>query len=223
MPRRRANGAARAKAPARPAGLSTVADAVRRQAQSQGFVVAREIRAELARAGLAESLWKEVVAHAGATLSCRRGRYYYVPAGPSRMRARVRRDYRQHQHLAAAVRFLIRQQRALEAVHVERRQHPRINFVCPVQVQTEDRRVLNLLSREISISGIRLIGTCGLQGQKVHIWIPRPDNSAERCCFLVHLLWSAAVGDGLYESGGIFVELVEAEPKPNPLKIAGRD
>src|SRR5262245_21070568 len=116
MPRRRANGAARIKAPARQAGLSMVADAVRRRAQSQGSVTPREIRAELARAGLAESRWKEVVSQAGAALTCRRGRYYYVPAGPSRMRTRVRHDHRQHQHLAAAVRFLIRQQRALEAV-----------------------------------------------------------------------------------------------------------
>jgi hypothetical protein len=217
--RRRSNGTAvRSKAGAEPARLSGVAEAVRRRAQSQGFVVSRDIRAELARAGMAESLWKQVVNEVGAALSCRGGRYYYVPAGPSRMRARVRRDYRQHQHMSTAVRFLIRQQRALDAVYVERRRHPRVNFVCPVQVQTADRRLLNFLSREISISGVRLIGTVGLQGQKVHVWIPRPGRDAERCCFLVQVLWSAAVADGLHESGGLFVELVEAAP--SPLKLA---
>lgn len=223
--RKRSNGPTRTAAktksvPALPS-VAQVAQAMCRQAQRQGFVVPRDIRAELVRTGLAESLWKQVVATAGAALCFRRGRYYFVPVGPERMRVRVRRDTQQHRHLASAVRFLIRQQRALEAVHVERRVHPRIHFVCPVQVQTEDRRVLNLVSREISISGIRLIGTVGLRGQKVHVWIPRPDNSAERCCFLVHMLWSAQVGDGLHESGGIFLELAEVEP--NPLKIAGQE
>jgi hypothetical protein len=198
-----------------------VTEAVRRRAQSQGSVVPRDIRTELRRAGLAESLWEEVVVRLGPALEQRRGRYHYVPPGPARMRLRVRQDQRQHRTLAAAVRFLIRQQRALEAIHVERRRHPRINFVCPVQVQTEDRRVVNFLSREISISGVRLVGTVGLRGEKVRVWIPRPDNETERCCFLVHMLWSAAVADGMYESGGIFVELVDGEP--NQLTIAGRE
>lgn len=219
--RRRANGSAvRAKA-ASAASLVQVEEAVRRCAQSQGFVVRREIRDELARAGLAETLWKDVVTRMGAALDCRRGRYYYVPPGPSRMRVRVRRDHRQQQRMAAAVRFLMRQKRALDAVHVERRLQPRVDFVCPVQLQTEDRRVVNLLSHDISLSGVRLIGTRGFQGQKVHIWIPRPDNNAERCCFLVHILWSAPVADGLVESGGIFLDLVEAEP--DQLRVAERD
>jgi hypothetical protein len=209
---RRANGSA---------SLVDVLEAVRRRAQSQGFVLSREIRDELAGAGLDQMLWKDVVTRIGAALDCRRGRYYYVPPGPSRMRVRVRRDYRQQRRLAAAVRFLIRQKRALDAVHVERRLQPRVDFVCPVQLQTEERRVCNLLSRDISVSGIRLIGTRGFQGQKVHVWIPRPGNSAERCCFLVHMLWSATVADGMVESGGIFLDLVEAEP--NQLKVTGRD
>jgi len=219
--RRRANGSAgRAKATG-PTDLTRVVDAVRRRAQSQSFVVARDIRGELASAGLAESQWKDVVARMGAALDCRRGRYYYVPPGPSRMRIRVRRDYQQQRRLGAAVRFLIRQKRALDAVHVERRLQPRIDFVCPVQLQTEDGRVTNLVSRDISITGVRLIGTRGFQGQKVRIWIPRPDNNAERCCFLVHMLWSAGVAEGIIESGGIFLDLVDGEPEP--LKIASRD
>jgi hypothetical protein len=215
--RRRANGTAgRAKASS-PADLAPVAEAVRRRARSQGFVVARDVRRELASAGLAETLWKDVVDRMGAALDYRRGRYYYVPPGPSRMRIRVRRDRRQQRRLGTAVRFLIRQKRALDAVYVERRQQPRIDFVCPVEVQTEDGRVINLVSRDISISGVRLIGTRSFQGQKVRVWIPRPGNSAERCCFLVHMLWSAGVADGIIESGGIFLDLVDAEP--NQLKI----
>jgi hypothetical protein len=136
------------------------------------------------------------------------------------MRVRVRRDQRQQRRLGAAVRFLIRQKRALDAVYVERRQQPRIDFVCPVEVQTEDGRIINLLSRDISVSGVRLIGSRSFQGQKVRVWIPRPDNNAERCCFLVHMLWSAGVADGIIESGGIFLDLVDAEP--NQVKISER-
>ncbi|MBY0526182.1 MAG: hypothetical protein K2R98_22500 [Gemmataceae bacterium] len=201
--------------------LKGVVDAVQRRAQRQGFVVPREIRAELMEAGLNDSLWKDVLALAGSSLNCRHGRYYYVPAGPSRMRVRVRHDHVHLRHLQRAVRWLIRQQRAVEAVHVERRSHRRMHFVCPVQVETADHRVLNLVSREISVSGIRLLGTMALQGQRVRVWIPRPENSADRCCFLVQMLWSAVVGDGLCESGGVFLELIEAEP--NPLKIASQE
>jgi len=201
--------------------LQPVVAAVQRRAQRQGFVVPREVREELAEAGLDDALWKDILALAGTALSCRHGRYYYVPAGAPRMRMRVRHDQQHLRQLQRAVRWLIRQQRAADAVHVERRSHPRMHFVCPVQVQTEDHQVLNLVSREISISGIRLLGSSGLQGRKVHVWVPRPDNTTERCCFLVQMLWSAAVGDGLFESGGVFLELVEAEP--NPLKIASQD
>jgi hypothetical protein len=193
-------------------GKQEVVDAVRRRAEEQGFVVSRDVRAELRQAGLADTLWKEIVKLAGPALSYRQGRYYYVPAGPPRLRARVRREHRQHRTLTRAVRFLIRQQRAAEAVQIERRSHPRMHFVCPVQAQTDDRRVLNLLSREISVCGVRLIGSYDLLGRKIHLWIPRPDDNAERCCFLVQILWSAHVADGLWENGGVFLELVDAEP-----------
>lgn len=201
--------------------VAQVAALVCRRAQSQGFVTAREVRAELAQAGLDESLWKEVVASAGAALSRRRGKYHFVPVGPARMRVRVLLDAEHQRRLARSVRFLIRQQRILEAVHVERRNHPRLHFVCPVQVQTDDGRVLHLVSREISISGMRLLGTLGLRGQKVRVWVPRPDNSGAHCCFVLHVLWSAQVGDGLYESGGVFLEL--AQGAPSALKIVPQE
>lgn len=203
------------------AALREVVAAVQRRAQEQEFVVPREIRAELSQAGIAETYWKDVITQAGPALAYRRGRYYYVPAGPPRMRIRVRHDQQQQLQLQRAVRWLIRQQRVAEAVQVERRSHPRINFVCPVQVQTDDHEVHNFVSREISMTGIRLLGNHPLRGRKVHVWIPRPDNAEERCCFLAHMLWSAGVGDDLFESGGVFLELVEAEP--NPLKIAPTD
>jgi hypothetical protein len=207
--RRPAAVAALRPKPVTPVDLAEVVEAVLRRAQNQGFVLSREIRDELTHAGMAGRLWKDVVDRIGVTLDCRRGRYYYVPPGLSRMRARVHRDHLQQRRLAVAVRFLIRQKRALDAVNVERRVQPRIDFVCPVQAQTEDGRVINLVSRDISISGVRLIATRGFQGEKLRVWIPRPGNSEERCCFLVHMLWSSPVADGMIESGGVFLDLAE--------------
>lgn len=189
--------------------LQRIAEAVRRRAQREGYVVPRQVRAELSEAGLADDRWKDVVALVGPSLSYRHGRYYYVPVGPSRMRVRVRRSLRQQQEIDRAVRRLIRQQRATEAVMIERRSTRRIHFVAPVELHTVDHRVLHLLTREISTSGIRLIGSCCLQGQKVQLWVPRPGEDTETYAFTVQILWSAAVADGLYENGGVFLDMVD--------------
>jgi hypothetical protein len=203
------------------ARIQHVAEAVRRRAQRQGFVVPRQVREEMANAGLNGTDWKRIIGLVGPALACRHGRYYYVPAGPSRMKVRVRRDQNQQRRIDRTVRGLIREQRAAEGVMIERRAQRRHPFNQPVEVRTANHRCLHMVSREISVSGIRLIGSRALQGQKAYIWIPRPDQPEERCCFLVHILWSAGVGDDLFENGGVLLELVEAEPML--LKLAGSE
>jgi hypothetical protein len=87
---------------------------------------------------------------------------------------------------------------------VERREAGRIEFIQPVQVETEDGRLLTLLSRDISASGIRLIGTQRLLGQKISI----------RLCdfsFTARVLWSCPIGDDLVENGGNFLGVRPAE------------
>ncbi len=74
-------------------------------------------------------------------------------------------------------------------------------------MQTEDRREYTLLSRDLSTTGIRLIGTRSLLGQKVRM-VLTPDDQAEACVFLVRILWTCAIGDDLFENGGTFLEVV---------------
>src|SRR5258708_4282147 len=53
--------------------LQAVANEVIRLAQQQGYVVQRDVRDELRRAGLSEKLWKDVLALGRASLSYRKG------------------------------------------------------------------------------------------------------------------------------------------------------
>jgi hypothetical protein len=55
-------------------------------------------------------------------------------------------------------------------------------------------------------------------GQKLRVWIPRPGKANESHCFLVQILWSASVGDDLFENGGIFLELLPGVPDPPRLR-----
>ena len=103
--------------------LQGVAEFVVRRAQRQGYVVPREVREELAQAGVSESLWKDVLALARPSLSYRRGRYYYrAPVS-----ARVREEQSQQRHIGRAVRRLMRQHRGGTAA-VERREEDRVEF-----------------------------------------------------------------------------------------------
>ena len=186
--------------------LQAIVTAVSRRAQRQGFVVPREVRQELAGAGLAEDLWKDVVALAQPALNYRQGRYYYTsPLSP-----RVEQEKHQQRVIQRAVRQLIRQHQA-EADQVERRQNDRTDFIQPVKVHTEDHRELTLLSRDISTTGLRLIGTRSLLGQKVRVLIPRGEETTPRC-FLVRIVWTCAIGDEMFENGGTFLEVVAGDP-----------
>ncbi len=101
---------------------------------------------------------------------------------------------------------MIRQHRR-QAREQERRGQARIDFVQPVKVQTDDGKEYTLLTRDLSTTGVRLIGTRRLLGQKVHLLLPRePAEAPYR--LRVRILWTCAVGDDLFENGGSFLELV---------------
>ena len=199
------------------AALRTAARNILRKARQQEFVVPREIREELTRSRLPEQLWREVVNLAGTSLGYRHGRYFYVPVGRSRMQIRIRHEQRHQKAIHRSVRWMIRQQQSEEAVHVERRAHKRSSFCRSLLVQTEDQRLHQFVTREISLSGIRLLCTCCLEGQKVRLWLTF-DRDNVTYCLLASILWCAAVGDNLYENGGVFLELLESEP--HPLRLA---
>jgi hypothetical protein len=181
--------------------LQDIANAVIRRARQQGSVAAGDVQAELARAGERDDLWKDVLALARPSLSYRQGRYHYLATAGPRLR-----EQQQQQKIRRAVRRLVRQYRS-DADQVERRRQERFDFVQPVQVKTEDGRSLTLLSRDLSPTGIRLIGTRHLLGQKVHVHIPCA-GSGEPVCFLVRIVWTCAVGEDLFENGGTFLETV---------------
>jgi hypothetical protein len=182
------------------ANLQGVADQVVRRAQQQGHVVPREVREELARAGVPETFWKDVLALARESLSYRRGRYYYSAPVSDRVAA----EQSQQRDIQSAVQRLIEQQQEA-AGRPERREQGRVDFIQPVKVVLEDGQELTLLSRDLSATGIRLVGTRRLLGQKVHVLIPRADG--EPLAFLVRILWTCPVGEDLVENGGTFLSL----------------
>jgi hypothetical protein len=187
------------------ASLEGVADLVIRRAQRQGFILAREIREELTQAGVAESLWKDVVAIARSALHYQQGRYYYrAPVSP-----RVARAQSQQRAIQKTIRQLVDAHRKAHD-QTERRGEDRIDFIQPVTVITEDQRSCTMLTRDLSATGIRLIGTRRFLGQKVRVQIPNPESTTP-WSFLVHILWTAAVGDDLVENGGAFLEVETPE------------
>jgi hypothetical protein len=186
--------------------LRGVAELVIHRAQRQSFIVPREVREELIRAGVPDSLWKDVLALARSSLRYRHGRYYY----DAPVSARVREAESQQRSIHQAVRQLIREHRSADRA-LERREEDRIDFIQPVRVVTEDRREYTMLSRDLSATGIRLIGTHRLLGQKVHVTIPSGGNSPP-LTFLVRILWTCNVGDDLVENGGTFLEVGAPPP-----------
>jgi hypothetical protein len=185
------------------ATLQQVAETVVRRAQRQGYVVPRDVRAELRLANLDEERWKEVVELTRAALIYRQGRYYHKAA----VSPRLEHEQRQHKAIEKALRPLIRRH-LREAREHERRSQARIDYVQPVKVQAEDGKEYTLLTRDLSTTGVRLIGTRRFLGQKVHILLPREEGEAPYR-LLVRILWTCAIGDDLFENGGSFMELVQ--------------
>ena len=188
------------------ANLKGIAEQVVRRAQRQGYVVPREVREELTQAGASDNLWKDVVALARPSLTLRRGRYYFSAPVSSR----VRQEQSQQLGVQRAVSQLLNAEAAAGAGIVERRDGGRADFVQTVTVRGEDGAEYTLLSRDLSATGIRLVGTRRLLGQKVHVLVPRPGGEPPYD-FLVRILWTCAVGDGMHENGGSFLEVADAE------------
>jgi hypothetical protein len=180
--------------------LQPVADAVLRLAKRQGFVTPRDVRAELRIAGLPEKSWKDALALVQSSLVHRQGRYY--DAG--KFSPRMQKEHQQQQAIVKVIKKLIRAHRNREKAD-ERRGQARVDFVQPVKIRTEDGKEFSLLSRDLSATGVRLLGTKRLLGQKVQLELPNGEIS---CRLLVRVLWTCAVGDDLFENGGTFLELL---------------
>jgi hypothetical protein len=191
--------------------LQAVAHAVVRRAERQGFVLPSEIREELAQQRIPKGQWKEIVELSRPILRYRQGRYYYQPL----LSPRMREEQRQQRAIHLTIRRLVRDYKKNHALD-ERRQQGRVDFIQPVKVRTENQRELAVLSRDLSTTGIRLLGTQSILGQKVEVLIPGPDGG-DPCSFVTRILWTCTVGDGLFENGGIFLEMVA--PRPEPLKL----
>lgn len=183
--------------------LQDVAASVVRRAQQQGYIVPREIRDELTNAGMPASHWKEVIALAQPALTLRRGRYYFVPA----ISLRMQQEQKQQQDIHQSVRRIIRHYKKAAKL-VERREQDRLDFIQPVKIHTEEGQELNLLSRDLSSTGIRIVGTHRLLGQKVVITVPDVDGS-EPARFVARILWTCSAGDDLFENGGRFLEIAK--------------
>lgn len=185
--------------------LQTVADAIIRRAQRVGSVTSNDVRAELKLAGFPAPQWKEVVQLAKSALHYRQGRYYPVMG----KRLRLEQEQEQRRAIEKVIRKLIRQHKAA-AKSQERRSQTRIDFLQTVQVETDDGKSFSLLSRDISTTGIRLVGTRQLLGQKVHVLLPQGEGQAP-CKLLVRMLWTGALGDDLFENGGMFLGVEESK------------
>jgi hypothetical protein len=181
--------------------LKPVANALLRLAKQQGFVTARDVRAELRIAGLDETAWKDAIALVQTSLVHRQGRYYHKEA----FSPRLQKKHAQEQAIQKAIRRLVKQHKSHSKAD-ERRGQARIDFIQPVKVRTDNGKEFTLLSRDLSATGVRLLGTKRLLGQKVQLELP----GEPPCRLLVRILWTCAVGDDLFENGGTFLELLES-------------
>jgi hypothetical protein len=178
------------------ANLQDIVEAVLARAERQGSVKPEDVQDELTRAGVPEDLWEEALAQCRRSLRKRQGR----PSAANTARRESARE-RRRRETHRAIRGLIRRHRA--AQQVERRGQDRVDFIQPVRVVADDQRELRLLSRDLSTSGIRLIATRSLLGQKMRVLIGDGEGT---CSLLVRVLWTCAVGDDLFENGCMFLD-----------------
>ena len=129
-----------------------------------------------------------MIALVQASLVHRRGRYYLKES----FSPRLQKEHDQQQTILKAIRRLIKQHRSRGKAD-ERRSQVRIDFMQPVKVRTEDGKEFALISRDLSATGVRLLGTKRLLGQKVEIELPNGDGEPA-CRLLVRILWTCAVG-----------------------------
>lgn len=196
--------------------LNAVAERVLERAREQGFVVPRDIRADLNQAGLADSRWKEILTLVQDRLRYRHGRYYYITVVATHMRDRAERAHHQQRLVRDAVRRLVQQQRP-EPIAPNRRRYRRIPMGCSVRALTANHRELGLLCSDISLGGIRLVSAHDLQDQTLCVRFSG-DGDGPGEAFRVRILWSLPAGDGLFQNGGVFLELAS---EVDWLKIVG--
>jgi hypothetical protein len=187
--------------------LPTIASRVLDRAQQQGYVTRREIREELRQSGQPDGSWRDVLAILRESLHYRQGRYNFICQFDSRLEQELLQQRRIHR----SVRDVMRRHRAQDSQQ-ERRRQGRVDFIKPVRVRAADGREYTLLSRDLSLTGIQLLGSRSLLGQKIHVWLQEGDGK-QSLCFLVRILWTSMVGDGLFENGGTFLEKVDALPE----------
>jgi hypothetical protein len=185
--------------------LHRVAERVVHRARLQGYVMPRQVREELDRADLDKGLWRDVLALARASLTYRSGRYYYL----NRDSDRELTEQEQQSAFRAAILDLIGKEKVATGRVEERRDQERVGFVQPVRVTTDDHLDVTMLSRDLSNTGIRLLGTQRLLGRKVHVFISRPGSPTFD--FVVRVLWTCPVGDELVENGGVFLSVAQSD------------
>jgi hypothetical protein len=196
------------KSAQRGTNLERVAQSVVHRAVNQGHVVQSDVRAELLAAGLPAKHWKQVIELAHPSLFYQRGRYHYVSPAVSRLRARVRLKQHKDRQIQRAVRQLVRVHRDAQRPD-DRRRHERIRFIHPVRVTTDDNVEMRFLTKDICARGMCLLGNRSLKGQKVQVLVPYPGSTnGHHWCFTLHILWSAAICDGIYHQGGVFLEVI---------------
>lgn len=183
--------------------LHAVASAVLCRAKRQGYVLPREIRLELKEAGQSTTLWKQVVSLLSASMKYRHGRYY-AHAGSV---TRLQHEQHQLQRVRDIVQDLIARYQTTRSAD-ERRREGRAQFVKSVRIRTEDGQEQNVLVQDLSPSGVRLITDRSLLGRKVLLCLPRPQSMDGPIVVLTRILWSYEIADGLYKSGGVFLDLV---------------
>lgn len=175
--------------------LREYADIVLQRARRDGSVTTEGMQQILSEAGAPEEAWPEVIEICEEELQ--------RPGDHSTCKPALRNNGRRqrNQSLRRMIRALIRCHK--QSQKVERRGQDRIDFIQPVRLMTEDGRSFQLLSRDLSPDGIRLIGTRSLLGQKVCVSLGEGENA---CTLNVRILWTCAVGDSLFENGGMFLE-----------------
>ncbi|GIW78419.1 MAG: hypothetical protein KatS3mg105_0226 [Gemmatales bacterium] len=180
--------------------LDAAASAVLDRLKAEGALLPKQIQAQLTDAGIPADRWKEVVALLKPRIQFRKGRYVFVPP----LSTRVREEKKRRQTHVRAVRDLIRAYQKI-VVARERREFKRVHFIKPVTFESDDGRSFQLLSQDISYSGLRLVGTTNLQGLKGAVHIPQEDMGGGQWSFRLHVLWSVPAGDGLIVSGAVFL------------------
>ncbi len=175
-------------------------------AEQKGYDVPRDIRAELDRAKLDESRWKEIVELLRESLHYRQGRYYVIRAEGS---PRLEREHQLQQRVRDVLQKVL-ESPATDAPS-ERRQEERTPYTRPITIQTEDRQEFTVLSQDLSASGIRFIANRTFLGKKLSVLLRGVDETAPAVTLVVRILWATQVSEGLFENGGAFLDLL-SEP-----------